>query len=66
MLGASFEGNEFEVLALLMRIDARQRPLNNIGQKRVNGAGVRGSRELKGLVSSVNYEVKSKALFVIP
>jgi hypothetical protein len=67
VLGASFKGHEDEVMALIMSINARRkRPLVNNSQEKVNGFGVKGSRELKGLVSSVNYEVKSRALSVIP
>uniref|UniRef100_A0A2N9FWW1 Reverse transcriptase domain-containing protein n=1 Tax=Fagus sylvatica TaxID=28930 RepID=A0A2N9FWW1_FAGSY len=56
-LGASYKGNEEEVMGLLMSIDARRRKdIGNSGQKKVIVLGTRGRRELKGLVSSVNYD----------
>lgn len=67
VLGASIKGNEAEVLGPLMTIDARRRKdIGNSGQKKMHVLGKRGSRELKGLVSSVNYDGKSRALSVIP
>ena len=60
-MGASYEGYEEEVLALLKSIDARCTNLVN-GEEvsDMSGrSGRKGSRELKGLVGIINYDVGS-------
>ena len=58
LLGASYEGYEDEIISLLKAIDARRSQ-----QTRDNGkiakSGGKGSRELKSLISTVNYETGS-------
>ena len=58
VLGASYEGYEQTVTELLMDIDARylQRKAGMVDSQRSSSSGRKGSRELKGLISSVNYE----------
>jgi hypothetical protein len=57
-LEASYEGYEEVVTRLLVAIEARRN--QNGGEpgvkKKVFSFGVRGKRELKGLVSSINYD----------
>ncbi len=56
-VGASYEGYEPEILALLKSIDSR-RPKQGREegvQKQIGKSGGRGSRVLKNLVSFVNY-----------
>jgi hypothetical protein len=64
-LGASYEGYEEEIISLLKAIDARRSQ-----QTRDNGkiakSGGKGSRELKSLISTVNYETGSSRRKVIP
>jgi hypothetical protein len=58
VLGASYEGYEQTVMELLMDIEARylQRKAGLVDSRRPSSSGRKGSRELKGLVSSINYE----------
>jgi hypothetical protein len=58
VLGASYEGYEQTVTELLMDIEARylQRKAGMVDSRRPSSSGRKGSRELKGLISSVNYE----------
>uniref|UniRef100_A0A2N9FZM9 Reverse transcriptase domain-containing protein n=1 Tax=Fagus sylvatica TaxID=28930 RepID=A0A2N9FZM9_FAGSY len=58
VLGASYEGYEQTVTELLMDIEARylQRKAGLVDSRRPSSSGRKGSRELKGLISSVNYE----------
>uniref|UniRef100_A0A2N9H040 Uncharacterized protein n=1 Tax=Fagus sylvatica TaxID=28930 RepID=A0A2N9H040_FAGSY len=58
VLGASYEGYEQTVMELLMDIEARylQRKAGPVDSRRPSSSGRKGSRELKGLVSSINYE----------
>jgi hypothetical protein len=60
VLGASYVGSEHAVTKLLMDIEARhqQRKAGQIGEVRPASSGRKGCRELKGLVSSVNYEAR--------
>ena len=57
-LGASYEGYEAEVLNLLKSIDARrpQQPQDKESAMKEAKSGGRGNRELKGLLSSMNYD----------
>ena len=56
-MGTSYEGYEDKVIDLLVAIDAwRQQGVS--GSRRSINYGKRGSRELKGLISTVNYEHK--------
>uniref|UniRef100_A0A2N9IUI4 Reverse transcriptase domain-containing protein n=1 Tax=Fagus sylvatica TaxID=28930 RepID=A0A2N9IUI4_FAGSY len=58
VLGASYEGYEQTVTELLMDIEARylQRKAGLVDSQRPSSSGRKGSRELKGLISSINYE----------
>ena len=61
VLGASFEGYEEELTKILQDIEARRKQkggMDDIGKKAMKSGG-KGSRELKNLVSSINYEGKS-------
>ena len=57
-IGASYEGYEEEVLNLLRSIDVRTptQPRNKECTLKGEKQGGRGSRELKGLLSSINYD----------
>uniref|UniRef100_A0A2N9FJK0 Reverse transcriptase zinc-binding domain-containing protein n=1 Tax=Fagus sylvatica TaxID=28930 RepID=A0A2N9FJK0_FAGSY len=58
-LGASYEGYEEEVITMLKAIDAirsQQPKYNEINLKVAKSRG-RGSRELKGLMNTVNYNI---------
>jgi hypothetical protein len=57
LVEASYEGYEDKVIDLLVAIDAR-RQQGVSGSRRSINYGKRGSRELKGLISIVNYEHK--------
>ena len=59
-LGASYKGYEEKVTHLLMAIDARRNSQGGgpIVRKRVAVLGMKGSKELKGLVSSINYDTR--------
>ena len=61
-LGASYKGYEEKVTHLLMAIDARRNSQGGgpIVRKRVAVSGMKGSRELKGLVSSINYDIREE------
>ena len=61
VLGSSFEGYEQRVLELLMDIEARHQQKHDgmISSRRPSSSGRKGCRELKGLVSSINYEAKN-------
>jgi hypothetical protein len=61
VLGASFEGYEQRVLELLMDIEARHQQKKDeiLNTRRPSSSGRKYCRELKGLVSSVNYEAKA-------
>lgn len=61
ILGASLEGYEQRVLELLMDIEARHQQKHDemISSRRPSSSGRKGCRELKGLVSSINYDVKN-------
>ena len=58
VLRASYEGYEQTVTELLMDIEARylQRKAGMVDSRRPSSLGRKGNRELKGLISSVNYE----------
>ncbi len=60
-LGASYEGYEEEVITMLKAIDAirSQQPKYNEINLKVAKSGGRGSRELKGLMITVNYNIGS-------
>ena len=57
VLGSSFEGYEQRVLELLMDIEARHQQKHDemISSRRPSSSGRKGCRELKGLVSSINF-----------
>jgi hypothetical protein len=61
ILGASFEGYEQRVMELLMDIEARHQQKKDelLSTRRPSSSGRKCCRELKGLVSSVNYEAKA-------
>ena len=58
VLGASFEGYEEQLLSILQDIEQRR---NNQGVEKVKGvkSGGKGSRELRNLISNINYDVGS-------
>ena len=58
LLGANYEGYEQAVEKLLLDIEARhiQRKANMVGSRKTSSSGRKGCRELKGLVSSINYQ----------
>uniref|UniRef100_A0A2N9HT72 Reverse transcriptase zinc-binding domain-containing protein n=1 Tax=Fagus sylvatica TaxID=28930 RepID=A0A2N9HT72_FAGSY len=58
VLGASYEGYEQTVMELLIDIKARclQRKAGLVDSRRPSSSGRKDSRELKGLISSINYE----------
>jgi hypothetical protein len=60
-LGASYEGYEDEFLNLLKSIDARwpQQPQDKKSSMKGAKSGGKGSRELKGLLSTVNYDTRT-------
>ena len=60
-LGASYEGNEEIVIGLLQDIEARriQKGLNESLLKRGRPSAIKGLRELRSLVSTVNYEPRT-------
>uniref|UniRef100_A0A2N9GA24 Reverse transcriptase domain-containing protein n=1 Tax=Fagus sylvatica TaxID=28930 RepID=A0A2N9GA24_FAGSY len=59
-VGASYVGYEDEIIALLQKIEARrpQQRQKAPSQKSGNQSANRGQRELRGLQSSVNYDVR--------
>ena len=57
LVGASYEGYEEKVLEVLVAIDARRRKAGPSSRKSTL-SGKRGTRELKGLVSTINYETQ--------
>ena len=57
LVGASYEGYEERVLEVLVAIDARRRKVGPSSRKSTP-SGKRGTRELKGLVSTINYEAR--------
>jgi hypothetical protein len=57
LVGASYEGYEEKVLEVLVAIDARRRKAGP-NSKKSTPSGKRGTRELKGLVSTINYETR--------
>ena len=61
ILGASLEGYEQRVLELLMDIEARHQQKHDemISSHKPSSSGRKGCRELKGLVSSINYDAKN-------
>ena len=59
-MGASYEGFEDQVLEVLMAIDARCR-LVGLGNRKSTASGKNGNRELKGLVSTINYEARGSS-----
>ena len=58
LVGVSYEGYEREVIALLVSIEARrnQRKPAHAEHRTPKKQGNKGHRELKGLVSSINYD----------
>ena len=60
-VGASYEGCEEEVLALLKSIDSRRTNIVSGGEvsDKFGKSGRKGSRELKALVSTINYVSRS-------
>jgi hypothetical protein len=60
LLGARYVGYEQVVKDLLMDIETRhiQRKANMVGTRRTPSSGRKDYRELKGLVSSVNYQAR--------
>jgi hypothetical protein len=59
VLGASFEGYEQRVMDLLMDIEARHQQKKDELLSTRRSSGRKYCRELKGLVSSINYEAKA-------
>ena len=57
LVGASYEGYKEKVLEVLMAIDARHRRVGPSSRKSTP-LGKRETRELKGLVSTINYETR--------
>ena len=58
-LGVSFEGSEDNFVGLIKNIEARRRAEHaseGDDKKELMKSGGTGSRELKGLVSTINYE----------
>ena len=55
-VGVSIKGHETECLALLRKIEASRKPIGP--SSRVRKTATKGSRELRNLVSSVNYDSK--------
>ena len=58
LVGASYEGYEDEVIALLQKIESR-RPQPCDPKQGRGSQSARGQRELRGLQSSVNYDTQS-------
>ena len=61
VLGASYEGNEEFVMGLLQNIEARRTPKSH-SESLINRRGrltTKGLRELRGLISTVNYEPRT-------
>ena len=58
LVGTSFEGYEEDVIALLVSIEARrnQHQPPTCDNRSARKKGNKGSRELKGLISSINYD----------
>jgi hypothetical protein len=61
LVGTSFEGYEEEVIALLVSIEARrnQHQPPTCDNRSARKKGTKGSRELKGLISSINYDSRA-------
>ena len=59
-VGASYEGYEDEIIALLQKIEARRPPQRQKAPSQKGGtqSANRGQRELRGLQSFVNYDVR--------
>jgi hypothetical protein len=56
-VGFPVERYEQECLALLQRIEAeRYKMKNTTGSCRTTASGLKGARELRNLISSMNYE----------
>ena len=55
VMGASFEGHEEQIMSILQDIENRR---NQQGVEKVKGAktGGKGSRELRNLISKINYD----------
>jgi hypothetical protein len=62
ILGASFKGYEQRVMELLMDIETRHQQKKDelLSTRRPSSSGRKCCRELKGLVSSVNYKAKAR------
>ena len=60
VLGASYHGNEERINCLLMEIDGRRPPIScEVGGVKKLKEGRKGTRELKRLTCSINYESES-------
>jgi hypothetical protein len=60
VLGASYHGNEERINRLLMEIDGRRpQPSREVGGVKITKDGRTGSRELKRLTCSINYDSDS-------
>jgi hypothetical protein len=60
VLGASYHGNEEQINRLLMEIDGRRpQPSREVGCVKITKDGRTGSRELKRLTCSINYDSDS-------
>ena len=59
-VGASYEGYEDEIIALLQKIEARRPPQRQKAPSQKGGtqSANKGQRELRGLQSSMNYDVR--------
>jgi ribosomal protein S19E (S16A) len=60
-LGASYEGNEEVVMKMLQNIEARKilKGDTRQGSKRKRQLVSKGQRELRGLISNINYEPRT-------
>ena len=61
VLGASYDGNEEVVMKMLQNIEAQKFQKGNIGQgsKRKRQSASKGNKELRGLISIVNYKPRT-------
>ena len=60
-LGASYDGNEEVVMKMLQNIEARKIQKGEFGHslKRKRQSVSKGQRELRGLISTINYEPRT-------
>ena len=59
LVGASYEGYEDEVIALIQKIESRRpQPRDRTPKQDRGSQSARGQRELRGLQSSINYDTQ--------